>query len=155
MSTFADVAAFAARHAACGGLVPRVHAPRDGGHMLTVTCACGAVHERWVTADEARELPGQDARSSGREPSSSEPSYELLLLDPDRAGREPEAAPPPAPTPVTRPLRPQPATARPATIFRPPANRAAQTAAAITHPTKPRGWLATALHALRRLLAGR
>jgi hypothetical protein len=60
MSDFADVQQFARQHAACGGLSPNAQsrAGGDGGYLLTITCACGATHDRWVTAEEAsRPLP--------------------------------------------------------------------------------------------------
>jgi hypothetical protein len=59
MSDFADVEQFAREHAGCGGLTPQTTSrPGREGYHLTVTCACGATHDRWVTADEAsRPLP--------------------------------------------------------------------------------------------------
>jgi hypothetical protein len=59
MSDFADVEQFAREHAACGGLTPNaISRPGREGYLLTITCACGATHDRWVTADEAsRPLP--------------------------------------------------------------------------------------------------
>jgi hypothetical protein len=54
MSDFADVEQFAREHTACGGLVPSASSPAaGGGYHLTITCACGAIHDRWVTAEEA------------------------------------------------------------------------------------------------------
>ena len=55
MSTFADVEQFARQHAACGGLTPNAQSRpgAGGGYLLTITCACGAQHDRWVTAEEA------------------------------------------------------------------------------------------------------
>lgn len=59
MSDFADVEQFAREHAGCGGLTPQATSrPGREGYHLTITCACGATHDRWVTADEAsRPLP--------------------------------------------------------------------------------------------------
>jgi hypothetical protein len=54
MSDFADVEQFAREHTACGGLVPQASSPASGGgYHLSITCACGATHDRWVTAEEA------------------------------------------------------------------------------------------------------
>ena len=54
MSDFADVEQFAREHAACGGLTPSTQTrPGLGGYLLTITCACGATLDRWVTAEEA------------------------------------------------------------------------------------------------------
>jgi hypothetical protein len=57
MSDFADVQQFALQHAACAGLSPNAQSRPggDGGYLLTITCACGATHDRWVTAAEARQ----------------------------------------------------------------------------------------------------
>jgi hypothetical protein len=59
MSTFADVEQFARAHATCGGLTPNAMSrPGRGGYQLTITCACGATLDRWVTPEEAsRPLP--------------------------------------------------------------------------------------------------
>jgi hypothetical protein len=59
MTDFADVEQFAREHAACGGLTPNAMSrPGRAGYLLTITCACGATLDRWVTADEAsRPLP--------------------------------------------------------------------------------------------------
>jgi hypothetical protein len=59
MTDFADVEQFAREHATCGGLTPNAMSrPGREGYLLTITCACGAMLDRWVTADEAsRPLP--------------------------------------------------------------------------------------------------
>jgi hypothetical protein len=64
MSDFADVEQFAREHAACGGLTPNATSrPGREGYHLTITCACGATHDRWVTAEEAsRPLPRPASR---------------------------------------------------------------------------------------------
>ncbi len=86
MTDFADVEQFAREHAACGGLTPNAQSRpgAGGGYLLTITCACGAMHDRWVTAEEASQpLP----------PPSREPA--------------PASTPAPAPTPVAAwPARP-------------------------------------------------
>ena len=78
MSVFRDVAAFAEQHAACGGLLPRTHSNRDGGYVLAITCPCGATYDRWVTREEALQLPrpGAPAPAPRRPPPT--PSPELL-----------------------------------------------------------------------------
>src|SRR5512144_3003757 len=67
MSDFADVEQFAREHAGCGGLTPNATSrPGTAGYHLTITCVCGATHDRWVTAEEAsRPLP---RRAPAREP---------------------------------------------------------------------------------------
>jgi hypothetical protein len=55
VTEFADIAAFARQHAACGGITPNATTPVGGGYLLTLTCACGATLDRWITAEEARE----------------------------------------------------------------------------------------------------
>ena len=64
MSDFADVEQFARQHTACGGLTPnaRSRPGSDGGYLLTITCACGATHDRWVTAEEARQPLSRPSR---------------------------------------------------------------------------------------------
>jgi hypothetical protein len=59
MSDFADVQQFARAHGSCGGLTPNAMSrPGRGGYQLTITCACGATLDRWVTPEEAsRPLP--------------------------------------------------------------------------------------------------
>jgi hypothetical protein len=59
MSDFADVEHFAREHATCGGLTPNAMSrPGRSGYQLTITCACGASFDRWVTAEQAsRPLP--------------------------------------------------------------------------------------------------
>ena len=91
MSDFADVEQFAREHAACAGLTPSAQSRpgAGGGYLLTITCACGTLLDRWVTADEASQpLP--------------------------RPSREPAPPPRPAPVPTpaaawpTRPSPPRP-----------------------------------------------
>ena len=66
MSDFADVEQFARAHAACGGMTPNAMSrPGREGYLLTITCACGATLDRWVTADEAsRPLPRPSQRAA-------------------------------------------------------------------------------------------
>jgi hypothetical protein len=53
MSRFPDVEAFVRQHADCGGVTPNASAPIGGGYLLTLTCVCGAVFDRWVSPEEA------------------------------------------------------------------------------------------------------
>jgi hypothetical protein len=59
MSDFADVEQFARQHGSHGALTPNAMSrPGRGGYQLTITCACGATLDRWVTPEEAsRPLP--------------------------------------------------------------------------------------------------
>src|SRR5882724_3310290 len=57
MVDFSDVMRFAETHRACGRVAPAVTPQPSGGYLLTLTCACGAVLDRWVTADEAAHAP--------------------------------------------------------------------------------------------------
>ena len=92
MTDFADVEQFAREHAACGGLTPNAMSrPGRAGYLLTITCACGATLDRWVTADEAsRPLPppsqpaGPAAAWPGR-PAPARPQRIEVTLQP--AGR--------------------------------------------------------------------
>jgi hypothetical protein len=38
-----------------GGMTGDATEPTSNGYRLTVTCACGVVFERWVTAEDADE----------------------------------------------------------------------------------------------------
>jgi hypothetical protein len=98
MSDFADVEQFAREHAACGGLTPSAQSRpgAGGGYLLTITCACGALLDRWVTAEEASQpLP----------PPSREPAPAPRVSTPAPA---PQVTPAPAPrvsTPAPAPTR--------------------------------------------------
>jgi hypothetical protein len=81
MVDFSDVIQFAKTHRPCGGVTPAVRPEPSGGYLLTLTCGCGAVLDRQVTADEAPHVPF----------ASSAP-----------------AAPPTAPVPRPRSERPRP-----------------------------------------------
>jgi hypothetical protein len=73
MSDFADVERFAREHAGCGALTPSATArDEDGGYQLTITCACGAVHDRKVTSAEAsRPLPRPSRQPAPAAPRST------------------------------------------------------------------------------------
>ena len=57
MVDFSDVMRFAETHRACGSVAPAITPQPSGGYLLTLTCACGAVLDRRVTADEATHAP--------------------------------------------------------------------------------------------------
>jgi len=81
MVDFSDVMQFAQAHHPCGGVTPAVRPEPSGGYLLTLTCACGAVLDRQVTAEEAAHVPFVSAAP---------------------------AAPPAAPAPRRRSARPRP-----------------------------------------------
>lgn len=54
MSDFGDIERFARSHAACGGITPNATTQTGGGYLLTLTCACGAAMDRWITPEEAK-----------------------------------------------------------------------------------------------------
>ena len=90
MSDFGDVQQFARQHAGCGGLTPSTQArPGSGGYLLTISCACGATHDRWVTAEEASQpLP---------RPSTETPPSPAPVPAPTRAAAWPARPAPPPP----------------------------------------------------------
>ena len=57
MADFSDVMRFAETHRPCGGATPAVTPQPSGAYLLTLSCACGAVLDRLVTADEAKQAP--------------------------------------------------------------------------------------------------
>ena len=57
MVDFSDVVRFAETHRRCGGVSPAVSTQPSGAYLLTLSCACGAVLDRLVTADEAKHAP--------------------------------------------------------------------------------------------------
>jgi hypothetical protein len=80
VTEFADIAAFARQHAACGGITPNATTPVGGGYLLTLTCACGATMDRWITAEEARD-PLPIAPRSEAPPATASPDLEAALQD--------------------------------------------------------------------------
>jgi hypothetical protein len=61
MADFSDVIQFVRTHRPCGGVTPAVRPEPPGGYLLTLTCGCGAVLDRQVTADEAPHVPFANA----------------------------------------------------------------------------------------------
>jgi len=95
MTDFADVEQFAREHAACGGLTPNAMSrPGREGYLLTITCACGATLDRWVTAAEASRpmpRPSQPAAPAaawpGRPAPPRPPRIDVTLQPAGRASR--------------------------------------------------------------------
>lgn len=95
MSRFQDIADFARQHHSCGILVPSASSPLMGGYLLTLTCTCGATFDRWVTAEEAVELPAP-ALTPAPEAPASERKAEPPTAAPAMAAPPPETPTPPA-----------------------------------------------------------
>jgi len=131
VSDFRDVEQFGREHRDCGGITPTAVAQEDGGFVLTLTCACGAFLDRWITAEDANhplplpeELivpaapspapapPPPGPRAAPRRTVAPSADYDAVL----RAAIEAEeAAPParPAAPPPSAPKRPAPPPAAP------------------------------------------
>ena len=107
MVDFSDVVRFAETHRACGGVTPAATPQPSGGYLLTLTCACAAVMDRWVTAEEAAHAP---FRTGAPPPALREPDPRRLTPSPafERARRDTlDADPEPTPT-AQAPERPTP-----------------------------------------------
>ena len=52
-AVLAGLAAFVGDHQPHGELTGDAAEPTENGYLVTVTCPCGAVFQRWVTPDEA------------------------------------------------------------------------------------------------------
>jgi hypothetical protein len=74
MASFQDVEQFTRQHHACGTITPTASSPLMGGYLLTLTCACGAAFDRWITAEEADALPQEVAPARPDEAPASPPS---------------------------------------------------------------------------------
>src|SRR2546428_10471468 len=110
MVDFSDVVRFAETHRACGGVTPAATPQPSGGYLLTLTCACAAVMDRWVTAEEAAHAP---FRTGAPPPALREPDPRRLTPSPEfeRARRDRlDADPEPTPT-APAPERPTPRSA--------------------------------------------
>jgi hypothetical protein len=105
VSHFVDVEAFARQHANCGGMTPTTGSPVGGGYLLTLTCACGATFDRWVSPDEAEQPMPSRARPSTDSPSEARrvPAPSRELEDAMREALAAESA-----SPVSAPKRPPP-----------------------------------------------
>ena len=90
MTEFADIAAFARQHAACGGITPNATTPVGGGYLLTLTCACGATMDRWITAEEAKDplpiAPGSETPTAAPSSDLEAALQEAIAADDATAG---------------------------------------------------------------------
>jgi len=130
VSDFSDIEQFGREHGDCGGITPTAVSQDDGGFVLTLTCACGAFLDRWITAEDANQplplpedlivpaapslAPAPAAppapRAAPRRTVTPSADYDAVL----RAAVEAEeAAPParPAPPPPPAPKRAPPSAA--------------------------------------------
>ena len=53
MTVLADLEAFVQNHRPHGGMTGDASQPVWNGYLLTASCACGVVFERWVTPEDA------------------------------------------------------------------------------------------------------
>ena len=53
MTLLADLEEVVRNHRSHGGMTGEATAPAWNGYLLTVTCPCGVVFERWVTPENA------------------------------------------------------------------------------------------------------
>ena len=53
MSLLADLEKFVSDHRPHGGMTGDATTPARNRYLLTVTCRCGVVFERWVTPEDA------------------------------------------------------------------------------------------------------
>jgi hypothetical protein len=92
MSDFADVEHFARQHGSHGTLTPNAMSrPGRGGYQLTITCACGATLDRWVTPEEAsrplpRPAPARVATWPARPAQPAAPARVEVAAPPPRRG---------------------------------------------------------------------
>jgi hypothetical protein len=55
MTLLVELEEFVQDHRSHGGITRDATPPAWNGYLLTVTCFCGVVFERWVTPEEAQE----------------------------------------------------------------------------------------------------
>jgi hypothetical protein len=114
MVNFSDVVVFAEAHRGCGPVTPAVTSQPSGAYTLTLRCACGASHERRVSAEEAAHAPvtAGGARSATPPPQERPrvaPSPDLLrvmqeAIDAEEAaGGSATSSTPTTPAPTTPP----------------------------------------------------
>src|SRR6266850_401040 len=115
MTEFADVEQFGREHSACGGITPSAAPQPGGGFLLTLTCACGGVLERWVTAEEAkRPLPLPRAAARAARPAAPSADLEAAI----RAAVDAEEAPPATQSGRAQPPEPPPLRGDPHSLIR-------------------------------------
>jgi hypothetical protein len=151
VSAFADVEAFARQHVGCGGMTPSAGSPVGGGYLLTLTCACGATFDRWISPEEAQQpLPMPSPRvppSTGsppaarREPAPSREMEEVVRQALAAEGTSTSAAPKrpsPAPSPDLQEVLRQALEAETAAPLVPPPPPPKAPASATGAPQPPR-----------------
>ncbi len=109
MTDFADIEEFSRQHAACGGITPSAVPQAGGGYLLTLTCACGATLDRWVTPQEAKRplpLPASKVGGGGAPPPTPPRLARGATTVPTEPARGATAVP-------TEPARPRQASAAP------------------------------------------
>jgi len=115
MTEFADVEQFGREHSACGGITPSAAPQPGGGFLLTLTCACGGVLERWVTTEEAkRPLPLPRAAARAARPAAPSADLEAAI----RAAVDAEEAPPATQSGRAQPPEPPPLRGDPHSLIR-------------------------------------
>jgi hypothetical protein len=117
VTDFGDVERFARSHSACGGITPEATTQTGGGYLLTLTCACGATMDRWVTPEEARiplPLAAPSAASAPARPAAPakapekpkpEPSIDLEAALREAVEAEDATGSKPRPAPAASPSR--------------------------------------------------
>ena len=103
MTDFADVEQFARQHAGCGGLTPSATPQAAGGFTLRLACTCGAIFDRVVTAEEAKQ-PLPQIQIAPR-PAPSAPSAAPAAPPSNATGPTPRPSTPetpPTPSPRSR-----------------------------------------------------
>ena len=55
MGIFPKVEAFVQAHQFCGELTWLANQPTPYGYRLRIACPCGAISDRWVTAEDAED----------------------------------------------------------------------------------------------------
>jgi hypothetical protein len=79
-----DVEGFTRQHGSCGTLTASTSSPTRSGSILTLTCACGATYERWVTAEEMKEGLSLLPSAPSSEPDTAPPIPTLPPAPTDR-----------------------------------------------------------------------
>jgi len=126
VSDFSDIEQFGREHGDCGGITPTAVSQDDGGFVLTLTCACGAFLDRWITAEDANQplpLPEElivpaaapaapapaappASRAAPRRTVTPSADYDAVLraaVEAEEAAPPARPAPPPPPAPKRAP----------------------------------------------------
>jgi hypothetical protein len=140
MSDFADVERFVREHGDCGGVTPSSTMQIGGGYLLTLTCACGAAWDRWVSAEEAKQpLPSLSSPpgAAASPPPAVKPSSERRQAADASPGAGPPASIDSPPVVSPRPAAPAPPLPPPSAPPPPPAPPPAPPPPAPTRPPPP------------------